>query len=69
MKVVLIIVGSLGALYTVFAVIQLFNTLSTSNPGSAYSGPNLIFSGVPVLLGLIVCLACFQRAFRKPPSE
>jgi hypothetical protein len=39
-----------------------------SNPGTAYGGAIIAVSVFPVCLGLIVALACFQRAFRKPPT-
>lgn len=65
MKVVLILVGALGGLYAVAGTIQFIHTLSTS-PGTAYGGANIAASVVPVCLGLIVCLVCFRRAFRRP---
>jgi uncharacterized membrane protein len=65
-KVVLIIIGSLGVLYALFGILQLIRTLLETNPGTAYGGSSIAGSVVPVCLGLIVCLACFQRAFRKP---
>ncbi len=68
MKAFLIIIGALGGLYAVFGIIQLISTMMTSNPGTAYGGANIAASVVPVCLGLIVCLACFQRAFRRPKS-
>jgi uncharacterized membrane protein len=68
MKGVLIIIGSLGGLYALFAIIQFIRTIMTSDPGTAYGGANIAASIVPICLGLIVCLACFQRAFRKPNS-
>ena len=69
MRVVLIIMGSLGGLYATFGIVQFIRTLLASNPGTAYGGANLATSVVPVCLGLIVCLLCFQRAFRKPPTK
>ncbi len=69
MKVFLIIIGSLGGLYAVVGIIQFIRTMMTSDPGTAYGGANIAASIVPVCLGLIVCLFCFQRAFRKPPSK
>jgi len=68
MKVVLIIIGSLGGLYAVFGIVQLIRTLLEANPSTAYGGSIIAASVVPVCLGLIVCLICFQRAFRKPKS-
>ncbi len=69
MKFVLIIIGSLGGLYAAFGIIQFIRTLSESNPGTPYGGANIAASVVPVCLGLILCLVCFQRAFRKPPAK
>ena len=66
MKIVLIIIGTLGGVYAVFGVVQLVKTMSSSNANTAYGGANIAASVVPICLGLIVCLACFLRAFRKP---
>jgi len=66
MKVVLIIIGSLGALYAFFGAVQFISTLLSSNPGTAYGAANIAASVVPVCLGLIVCALCFQRIFRNP---
>jgi hypothetical protein len=68
MKTLLIIIGSLGALYAAFGVIQFIRTVLESNPGTAYGGANIAASVFPVCLGLIVCLVCFRRVFRKPPT-
>jgi uncharacterized membrane protein len=68
MKAVLIIIGSLGGLYAAFGIVQFIRTLSQSNPATAYGGATIAMSVFPVCLGLIVCLACFQRAFRKLPK-
>jgi hypothetical protein len=68
MKAVLIIFGSLGGLYAVFGIVQFIRTLLDSNPGTAYGAASIAASVLPVCLGLIVCLVCFQRAFRKPPT-
>lgn len=69
MRVVLIIIGSLGALYTFFAIIQLIGTLMTANAGSAYGGASIGASVVPVCFGLIISLICFRGAFRKPDDK
>jgi uncharacterized membrane protein len=66
MKVILIIIGSLAGLYTLVGVIQFIRAMLTSDPGTAYGTANIAASVVPVCLGLIVCLACFMGAFRKP---
>jgi hypothetical protein len=68
MKVVLIIVGSLAGLYALFGIVRLIRTLLTSDPGTSYEIARLMGSILPACLGLIVCLLCFQRAFRKPRS-
>ncbi|VTS05718.1 unnamed protein product [Tuwongella immobilis] len=69
MKVVLIIIGSLGGLYAAIGIAQLLRTLVECNSGTAYGGAKIAASILPVCLGLIVWLVCFQRAFRKPPTE
>jgi uncharacterized membrane protein len=68
-KVVLIIIGSLGGLYAALGNIQFIRTLLENNPGTAYGAMIIAASAVPVCIGLIVCLVCFQRAFRKPPTK
>jgi uncharacterized membrane protein len=68
MRVVLIIIGSLAGLYALGGVVQFIWTFMTSNPASAYGTANIAASVVPVCLGLIVCLACFTSAFRKPKA-
>lgn len=69
MKAVLIMIGSLGGLYAAFGTVQFIRTLLQSNPATAYGGANIAASVLPVGLGLIVCLLCFQGAFRKPPTK
>ena len=69
LKAVLILIGSLGGLYAVFAIVQFIRTLLESNPGTAYGAANVAASVVPVCLGLIVCLFCFQRVLRKPSTK
>src|SRR5262245_10548255 len=69
MKATLIIIGSLGGLYAAFGIFQFIRTLMESDPGTTIGGTEIAASVVPVCLGLILCLACFQRAFRKPPTK
>ena len=69
MKVIMIVIGSLGGLYAVAAVAEFIKAVKTNNPGTAYGGTEIAASFVPVCLGLIVCLACFQRALRKPSTK
>jgi hypothetical protein len=66
MKVILIVVGSLASLYAAAGIVQFLYTLLTSDPGTAYGTANIAASVVPVCLGLVVSLACFSAAFRKP---
>jgi hypothetical protein len=65
MKVVLFIIGLLGGLYALFGSVQLIRSLLSSDAGSTYGVASISRSLVAVCLGLIVCLACFQRVFRK----
>ncbi len=69
MKVNLILVGVLGGIYAAFGIIQLIRTLAAADPGTPYGAANLAASVVPPCLGLIVCLVCLQRAFRKSKPE
>lgn len=69
MKTFLIILGSLGAIYAVFGIVRFLQLLVFSTPVSTYGVASLSASVLPVCIGLIVCLACFQRAFRKPPAK
>jgi hypothetical protein len=66
MKILLIIIGSLAGLYAAFGVVQFIGVLLTSNAAAPYWVSQIALGLVSVLLGLIVCLACFQAAFRKP---
>lgn len=68
-KTVLIVLGSLGGVYAIFAIVQFIRTLMESNPGTAYGGASIAASVFPICIGLIVCLACLQRAFRKPSAK
>ena len=66
MKAVLIIIGTLGGLYAAFGIVLFVQSLLANDPGTAYGGSEIAASLVPPCLGLAVCLACFQAAFRKP---
>jgi len=66
MKIVLIIIGSLAGLYALVGTIQFIWTMLNSDPSTAYGTANIAASVVPVCLGLIVSIACFTSAFRKP---
>jgi uncharacterized membrane protein len=66
MKIILTIIGSLAGLYAAFGGVQFVSVLLTSNTAAPYRVSQIMLSLVPVLLGLIVCFACFQAAFRKP---
>lgn len=68
MKFVLIFVGVLATAYAGAGVVQLFKALTQSNPSSSYGAAGLAANAVPVLIGALVALICFQRAFRKRPS-
>jgi hypothetical protein len=69
MKAILIVLGSLGGLYALFGAVQLARNLMETNPATPYGGARIAASVLPPVLGLIVCLACFQRAFRRPPGQ
>lgn len=70
MKIVLIVIGSLAGLYAAVGAVLFIVALATPQGISAYAVSNVVLHLVPVCLGLIVCLACFQGAFRnlKPPK-
>ena len=65
MRIVLIVVGSLAALYAIGGTVQFIGALSSENAGTTYGGTRIAATVVPVCLGLIVSLACFGRAFRN----
>ena len=69
MKILLIIIGSLAGLYATFAIIQLVYVLLTSDPGSAYGVTNIAASVVPPVIGLLVCIVCFQKVLAKPKGD
>ena len=65
MKVILILVGAAGTLYALLAVVQMLGIMLTSDP-RATGGASAWASGiVPICLGLVVAVACFQRALRS----
>ena len=70
MKIVLIVIGSLAGLYTAAALVQFIYALVSTNAGTANGTANIAASVVPVCIGLLVlvlvCVACFAGAFRKP---
>ena len=68
MKVLMIIVGALGGLYAIGGLVMFVHNLMTTDPTSTIGTATLAATVVPMCLGGIVCLACFQRAFRKPKS-
>jgi hypothetical protein len=63
MKVFLMIIGSLCGLYAAFGVVQFIRTLMNSNPGTAFGVANIAANLIPICVGLVVCIVCFQRAF------
>ena len=69
MKILLIIIGSLAGLYATVAVIRLVYVLVTSDPGSAYGVANIAASLVPPVIGLVVCIVCFQKVLAKPKGD
>ena len=64
MRIVLLIVGSLAALYAIGGAVQFIGALTSENAGTTYGGTRIAANVVPVCLGLVVSLACFGRAFR-----
>ena len=66
MKILLIVIGSLAGLYTAAALVQFIYALVSTNAGTAYGTANIAASVVPVCIGLLVCVACFAGAFKKP---
>jgi hypothetical protein len=65
MKVLLIVIGTLGGLFALSGIFGVYQAASGS-PATLYGTANVASSVVLVVLGLIVFLFCFQRAFRKP---
>lgn len=68
MKIVLIIIGSLAALYTPAAIVQFISTLLSRDPSTAYGMADIAASAAPVCIGLLVSIACFSGAFKKTPQ-
>ena len=60
MKVVLIIVGILAALFGVAQLLKLVGVF-----GVGFSIPGIGFT----ILGFLVSFLCFQRVFRKPAAK
>ena len=68
MKVLLIVVGSVLALYGLFAIIQFIHAIFTS-PATEYGVANLAAAFLPVLLGVGLSVACFHTALRKRKAK
>ena len=73
MKAALIVIGLLGLGMAIFGIFQIFSYLINSyepltpgSTGSTYGGANMILRFFVVLVGFIIFLACFKKAFRKP---
>ena len=65
MKIVLKAIGSLAGLYALAGAFMFVRTLMTSDAGTAYGASHIAASVAPVCIGLIVCLACFNKALSK----
>ena len=52
--------------YALAGFVMLAKTLLEVRADTAVGASITAASVVPVCLGLIVCVVCFQRAFRKP---
>ncbi len=63
-RVVLVGIGTLGGLYAAAGAFQLVRVLWSTDSASANGGSMTAAAVLPICLGLIVCLACLQRAFR-----
>lgn len=68
-KIALIFAGTLAGLYAISGVILLIQTLLANDPLSVRGGAEIAASIVPPCIGLMICLACFQSAFRKKSGE
>jgi hypothetical protein len=68
-KVILIVIGVLGGIYALIAVVQFVSVLLSSNTTSTYGQTNIVASFVPICIGLAVCIGCLQAAFRKPKAQ
>lgn len=69
MKILLIMIGSLAGFYTIVGLVRMVSVMTTSNPNNAYGLANMASSVVPVAIGAIICLVCFQKAFAKTKKE
>jgi hypothetical protein len=48
---------------------RMVSVFVTGNPGSAYGTANMAASVLPPVCGLLVCLVCFQSAFKQKPKD
>ena len=65
-KILLIVVGSLGGIYAIAAVVQFVNVLFAVDADNPYRTATIAASVAPICFGLMVCIACFSAAFKKP---
>jgi hypothetical protein len=65
MKAAKIVIGSMAAVYTAFALVVFAIMLSAK----AYGTADMAVALMPVCLGLMVSHVCFQRAFKKSDGD
>ena len=68
MKIVWIVLGLAGFVFAGFGINQFVDIFSQSDPGSAGGGSRIAAGLLPVLVGTIVCLVGFKKAFEKPKA-
>ena len=70
MKPALIVGGLIGLGIVILATVQIFMYLSNSYdpyaPGSAHSSFSMILRVGMILVGFIIFLVCYKKAFQKP---
>jgi hypothetical protein len=67
-KIVLLVIGSLAAIYCAAGVVQMLFKFSSNDPTNAYSVAEMAASVVPPVIGLLIAVLCFQNALAKPKS-
>jgi uncharacterized membrane protein len=67
--IILVIVGSLAAVYAAVGFVMMISKFLTSDPSNAYGAANMAASVVPPVIGLLVAVICFKSAFAKPKSN
>lgn len=64
-RILFIVGGLLSVAYTIWAIFQFVDKVTTKDPGKLFGAYEIVLSLFPICVGVIVCLICFPRALKK----